>query len=287
MLKNFIFKIIIFFLIILSFVNYSYGIEAITVPETDVNLRIVNLTTGCKVYILIPTEMLKYNLEKFINNNLDNPYELEDEEAKDLQKLLEKEDYIGYLNYFKEIGFNVADNEMELRHYSFCLGRAEIEDYQEYEGNKYIRIRIYPNYNNEFKLILKDYLNNIDPKNTKFMIDEFNIKTYINVSDYEFITNELHPNIKECNINYTYYTTEDYNAIERNIKIAYWIINIIILILIIITIILIKRHRKKKKEEIEERKFWKKKLTKEELEEKKKKEKEEKKLGKKKKKNKK
>ena len=281
MIRKLIQKITIFFVFMIFILNNSYAIEPIAVPETDVNLRIINLTTGCKVYLLLPTEMLKYNLEKFISNNLDNPYELEDEEAKDLQKLLEKEDYIGYLNYFKEIGFDVKDNVIELRHYSFCLGKSEIEDYQEYDGNKYVRIRIYPNYNNEFKLVMKDYLNNYDTKTTKFMIDEFNIKTYINISDYEFITNELHSNIKECNINYTYYSKEDYDEIERKIKIAYWILYIVLFVMFIFVLIKIKKYQKLKKEEIEERKFWKKKLTDEELKEEKTKRKKEKKQKKK------
>ena len=275
---------IIILLLVIFFLNFSisHAIEAITVPETDINLRIINLTKGCKVYLLLSTDLLKYNLEKFINNNLDNPYELEDEEAHDLQDFLNNEDYIGYLNYFKEIGFDVENNEIELRHYSFCLGTSEIEEYIEYDGKKYVQIRIYPNYNNEFKLILKDYLNNYDPRDCKFLIDEFNVKTYINLSDYEFNANELHPNIRECNINYTFYSNEDFDMIERNIKIAYWIVNIIVLIIIITIIILINKHKKIKKEEIEERKFWKKKLTKEELKEQKKKAKEEKKKNKKK-----
>ncbi len=282
MLKKKIYVIVILVVILFLNLNISYAIEAITVPETDINLRIINLTRGCKVYLLLSTDLLKYNLEKFISNNLDNPYELEDEEAHDLQDLLNNEDYIGYLNYFKEIGFNVENNEIELRHYSFCLGASEIEEYMEYEGKKYVRVRIYPNYNNEFKLIMKDYLNNYDPRDCKFLIDEFNIKTYINLSDYEFNANELHPNIRECNINYTFYSNEDFDMIERNIKIAYWIVNIIVLIIIITIIILINKHKKIKKEEIEERKFWKKKLTKEELKEQKKKAKEEKKKNKKK-----
>lgn len=281
MLKNKILKITIFFVFILSFFSYSYGMEAITVPETDVNLKIINLTKGCKVYLLLSTEMLKYNMEKFINNNTDNPYELEDEEAKDLKELLDKEDYIGYLEYFKEIGFDVEENEIEFRHYSFCFGNSEILDYKELDGKKYVQIRIYPNYNNEFKLILKDYLKNYDVKDSKFMIDEYNIITYINLSDYDYNTNELHSNIRELNVNYEFKSNEDFNAIERSIKIAYWIINLIVLLIIILTIILIIRHKKAKKQEIEDRKFWKKKLTKEEIKEQKKKEKEEKKNNKK------
>ncbi len=260
MLKK-LFSIILLFFILLNFVTVSYAIEAITVPETDINLRIINLTKGCKVYLLLSTDLLRYNMEKFISNNLNNPYELEDEEAQDLQELLNKEDYIGYLNYFKEVGFNVEDNEMELRHYSFCFGTAEIVDYLEIEGKKFVQIRIYPNYNNEFKLIMKDYLNNYDPRDSMFMIDEFNVKTYIKLSDYEFVTNELHSNIRECNINYTFYTNEDYDIIERNIKIAYWIIYIILLIILLTIMILIIKHKKAKREEIEERKFWKKKLS--------------------------
>lgn len=281
MLKNKILKITIFFVFIISIFSSVYGMEAITVPETDVNLKITNLTRGCKVYLLLSTEMLKYNMEKFINNNTGNPYELEDEEAKSLKELLDNEDYIGYLEYFKEIGFNVEANEIEFRHYSFCFGNSEILDYLELDGKKYVQIRIYPNYNNEFRLILKDYLKNYDVRDSKLMIDEYHILTYVNFSDYNYSTNELHSNIRELNVNYEFKTNEDFNAIERSIHIAYWIINIIILLIIILTIILIIKHKKAKKQEIEDRKFWKKKLTKEEIKEQKKKEKEEKKNNKK------
>ena len=81
MLKKKLLKITIFFIILTSILNFSYAIDSITVPETNVNLRIANLSRGCNTYLLLSTDMLKLNMEKFIANNTDNPYERESEEA--------------------------------------------------------------------------------------------------------------------------------------------------------------------------------------------------------------
>lgn len=189
----------------------------------------------------------------------------------------------GYVKYFKEIGFNQkVKNRFELRHYCFAMGGEENEVVGEYEYNnsKYVQISIKLDEENQFKLVMKDYLADYDASNIKFMIDEYGSITYINVSDYIFNTNSEKSNVKEANINYSYYETDEYEDIEKATKITYIILYIILAIILLIIILkLIKKH-KQKKQEVEDRKFWKKKLTKEEIKEQKKKLKEERKLEK-------
>ena len=264
--KIVILAISIFFVLVII-CKPVFAIEAITVPEIDINLKIENLTRGCKTYVLIPEDLLRYNMEKFISNNKGNPYLIEAEEADKLQEFLDKNDYVGYVNYFKEIGFNQeVHNRFELRHYCFAMGHEETDVIGEFEheNQKYVQISINLDQENQFKIVMKDYLINFDPSKIKFMIDEYGTITYINVSDYSFLQNPEKSNITETNIVYSYLDSGEYDSIESAIKITY-IILIIILVVIILTIIilLIKRYRKKKKE-IEDRKFWKKKLTKEE-----------------------
>ena len=281
MLKKILLTITIFFIVLIGILNNCYAIDALTFPETDVNLRIANINKSCNVYFLLPTEMLKYNMEKFISNNLDNSYDREKSVAEKLQGFLDKEDYLGYFDYFKELGFEVEDNEIEIRHFSIGIGKSEVQDYEEIDGQKYVRIKIYLNYNNEFKLILKDYLKDYDPRDSKIIIEEYGEKTDINLRNYELTTNELHPNITECNATYEYNPSVDYDEVQKTAKIVYWILNIIMLIIAIIVFRSIRKYKKAKKQEVEDRKFWKKKYTKEELKEQKKKEKEEKKANKK------
>lgn len=255
--------------------------EAITVPEKNINLKIENLTRGAEVYLLLPEALLRHNMEKFVNNNLENPYAIQAQVAREIKEFMDNNDYIGYVQYFIETGFEVEPNEMELRHYCFCFGKSELIDYREYNHTRYIQIKLHLNENNEFKLIFKDYLERYDCSGIKFMIDEYGTYSYIDVSSYPLTTNSEKSNISEYNINYEFKNSEDYESIENATRITYLIIYIILIILaLIVLIILIKKHIKKK-EEIEARKFWKKKLTKEEKKAEKKKLKEEKKEAKK------
>lgn len=242
-----------------------HKVEALSIPEKDINLKIENLAPGARVYLLLPDELFNYNLEKFINNNINNDYDVEKRKAEDLKKFYDEKDYIGYIEYFKELGFDINENEIELRHYCFSINETtEIIGYENYNDTKYIKLNISLNKNNEFKLIMKDYLLNYDCSKIKFLIDEYGTKTYISVSDYPFAVNSEKNSINECNINYQFYSTEDYEAINRSIFIAYAIIFIIIFLTVLCIIIYeIKKHQKHKKE-IEERLFWKKKPTKEE-----------------------
>lgn len=279
-MKKYIIRIIIILAIsIVTIFNVSYATEvntntnvdtrfhnpeALKVPETDINLKIENLTRGCKIYLLLSENLLKYNLEKFINNNTENPYLMEAEEAEDLQNFLNNADYLGYIDYFNELGFEVEDNEIELRHYCFCLGTSKVIGYLEYNNINYVQIEINLNENNEFKLILKDYLTSYDSSDTKFMIDEYGTETYIDLTNISYTANPEYSNITECNVTYSFYSNEDFESIERATRIAYLIIFIILIIIILIILIcFIKRHIRKK-QEIEDRKFWKKKLTKDE-----------------------
>jgi hypothetical protein len=261
-----------------SIITKVFGIE---VPEKDINLKIENLTRGCDVYLLLPENLIKYNMEKFISNNKDNEFSVEAEEAEKIEEYLDNNDYLGYINYFLEIGFEVESNEIELRHYCFCFGNAKIIGYYEYNNTNYIQVKINLNDENEFKLIMKDYLVNYDARDIKFMINEYNSITYIDLDDRQFTTNSEKSNITECNIVYNFYSNEDYNEIENSIKITYLIIYIILIIIILIILRKLINKHKIQKEEIESRKFWKKKLTKEEKKEEKEKLKQQKKENKK------
>lgn len=267
--------IVIFSLNIVSF--------AITVPEKDINLKIENLTQGSQVYLLLPENLLKYNMERFVANNKDNPYSVEADEADKLEKYLNDSDYLGYINYFKELGYPISYNEIVLRHYCFCLGDGQIIGTEEYNGQNYIKIKINLNDQNEFKLIMKDYLVSYDAKDIKFLIDEYGTYTYIDLSDKEFAINPEESSITECNINYVFYSSEDFGEIQRAIDLAYIILIIIFIISVVIVFFALRKKHQEKKEEKAARRFWEKKLTKEEKKAEKKRIKEEKKLAKKKK----
>lgn len=257
-----------------------HNTESITVPEKNINLKIENLTRGTEVYLLLPESLLRYNMEKFVDNNLENTYEIQAQVARKIKKFMDSNDYLGYIQDFIESGFDVEPNEIELRHYCFCFGKSELIDYREYNDVRYVQIKLHLNDNNEFKLILKDYLEKYDCSGIKFMIDGYGSYSYIDVASYSLTTNSEKSNVQEYNINYEFESLEDYESIENATKITYLIIYIILIILtLIILIILIKEHIKKK-EEIEARKFWKKKLSKKELKEEKKKLKESKKEAK-------
>ena len=144
MLKSKIFKIIFCMLILINIIfNVSFGIEAITVPEDNINLKIENLTRGCNVYLLLSENLLKYNMEKFISNNTNNPYSIQAEEAEDLRAFLANNDYVGYVNYFKELGFNQEKtNEVEVRHYCIAMGEAEVIGEIIYNNLKYVQVGV-------------------------------------------------------------------------------------------------------------------------------------------------
>ena len=253
----------------------NHEMIAIDVPERDINLKIDNLNRDCRVYMYIPIELFRYNMEKFLNNNMNNDFLIEAWESNDLKAFLDKEDFLGYVNYLKRYGFEKEKNEIELRHYSFCLDSVELlDDYVEYNGNKYINFRIFPNEDNEFKIVMKDYLANYDSRNIVFYIDEYGNKAYIDLNNYNFTTKPGHPNVTELNVDYEFQSTVDEEELERATQIAYLIVNIIVVIIIFIIISLLIRRHKKKKEEIEARKFWKKKETKEEKKQRKKEQKE-------------
>ncbi len=254
----------------------KHPMNAIQVPERDINLRINNLSRDAKVYLYIPTEMLRYNMEKFLNNNLNNDFLIESWEADDIKELLDNEKFIEYVKYLKTFGFKKESNEIELRHYSFCIDSVELlDDYVEYNGNKYVSMKVFPNEDNEFKIITKDYFVNYNSNNILFMIDEYGAKTYIDLTNYSFTTNPNSTNITEMNIDYDFQSSVDPDEIERITTIVYLIIYIILLIVLIIILSLLIKHHIRKKEELEERKFWKKKLTKEEKKAEKKRKKEE------------
>ena len=245
-----------------------HDIEPIVVPETNINLKIENLNRGCNIYLLLSESLLRYNMEKFINNNLENDFNSQAKIAQELKKYLDTSDYLGYIDYFRKIGFECEENEIELRHYCFCIGEQhEVIGYLDYNNTKYIQIKINLNKDNEFKLIMKDYLNNYNSLDTKFLIEEYGNETYIDLNNIGFKTSG---EVKSCNVNYTYQTKEDYEAIQRATDLAYLILYIILIIILLIILILLIRRAIKKKEEKEARKFWKKRLTKEEKKEQKK-----------------
>ena len=234
-----------------------HNIEALTIPEKDVNLQINNLTRGSEVYLLFPIELLKYSMEKFIRNNIENEFETEKEIAEKVQKLLDKRDYIGYMTLFNNEKYDVAQNAIEFRQYCIALGENKIVDYLDYEGNVYVKIAINLDSNNRYKVILKDYYVDADCSTIKFLIDEFSTLRYINVSDYQLTPNSEKSAISEYNVTIHYVTKEDYDSIEKSINTAYIIIGIIALL----TVLLIIRHEIKKmkirKKEKEEALFYK------------------------------
>lgn len=234
-----------------------HQIEALTLPEKDVNLQINNLTRGSEVFLLFPTELLKYNMQKFIQNNIVNEFETEQEIADDLQKLLDKEDYLGYIDYFTNDKYDVAPNAIEFRQYCVAIGQNEVADYHEYENKKYVKFKINLDENGKYRVILKDYFIDTDCSGIKFMINEFNTIRYINVSDYQLTANPEKSAINEYNITIDYVTKEDYDQIELSIKVAYYIIGIIIILTILIILLHELKKYKRKKEEKKEALFYK------------------------------
>lgn len=276
MYKKKIISILIVFLMLIGVLNYSYGtepntnnvdtkfhkIEALSVPEKDINFKVENLTRGCEVYLLIPNELLNYNLEKFIENNIENNFLIPKQKAEVLKKLFDNKDYLGYFNFLAEEGFETEENVIELRHYCISINeQIEVIGYVEHNNTTYIKLKINLK-DNFFKIIMKDYLVNYEGSKIIFLIDEYGVENYIYTSNYQFTTNAEKTSIEECNINYSLYSDEDYDSINKSILIAYVIIFVIIFLTILgIIIHEIKKH-KLHKLEIEKRLFWKEKTPK-------------------------
>lgn len=244
-----------------------HKLESIQVPESNINFKISNINRGCNVYILLSENLIQYNLDRYLSNNYENDFLTEAKKASQIKEFSDKKDYLGYIEFLKEFGFETdEENEIELRHYCFCIGEQhEIVGYFEHNGRKYIQIKLHLNNDNEFKLILKDYLVNYNSLDTKFLIEEYGTETFIDLENIGFTNSG--EGLKVCNVNFEYQPKEDLEEIEEATQLAYLIINIIVVILILICLILLIRRAIKKKREKEERKFWKKKLTKEEKKE--------------------
>lgn len=273
MYKYRILNLLMIFSIFIGLINFSYATEpspnnivgddrfhtpqALAIPEKDINLKIENLTMGTEIYLMIPTSLFEYNMNKFVENNIENEYTIQKQKAEKIKKYYDNKDYLGYIDFLKEEGHEINENELELRHYAFSINETiEIVGYSEYNNLNYIKFK-FNSKNSNFKIIMKDYLVDYDCSNVIFLIDEYGTETYIQVSEYPFIPNAEKTHINECNINYTYYTDEDYEEINRAISIAYFVIfAIIILIVVIIIICRIIKYRKNKLE-IQKRLFWK------------------------------
>lgn len=238
--------------------------EGIKIPEKNINLKVENLTRGSKVYLLLSENLIKYNIQRFVDNNLENTYSIQAQKAAKIKSFLDNSDYFGYVEYLSGEGFEVEDNQVELRHYCVCLGESQLIGYKEIDGIKYVQIGINLKANSEFELITKDYLVNYDIRDTKFLIDEYGTETIINLQDTAYTTNPEHTNITECNINYSYASIEDYEELEKTIQTTYTVVYIILILIALIIIYKIIKKIILKKHEEEERKFWKKNLTKEE-----------------------
>lgn len=272
MYKNRVLSILICVIMLFSITNICYSTEPdnttdskfhnpdpLAIPEKDINFKIDNLTLGCETYLMIPTNLFEYNMNKFIENNIENEFTIQKQKAEKIKEYYDNKDYLGYINFLKEEGHEIDENELELRHYAVSINDTiEIVGYSEYNHLNYIKFKLNSK-NSNFKIIMKDYLVDYDSSNIIFLIDEYGKESYIQVSEYPFIPNPEKSNINECNINYTYYTDEDYEKINKAINISYFIIfAIIILIVVVIIICKIIKYRKNKLE-IQKRLFWKKK----------------------------
>lgn len=269
MYKNRILSILICIIMFFSITNTCYSTETnttdnkfhnpapLSIPEKDINLKIDNLTLGCEIYLMIPTNLFEYNMNKFVENNIENEYTIQKQKAEKVKEYYDNKDYLGYINFLKEEGHEVGESELELRHYAFSINEAiEIVGYSEYQNLNYIKFKLNSK-NSNFKIIMKDYLVDYDSSNIVFLIDEYGTKTYIQVSEYPFITNVEKTNINECNIDYTYHTDEDYEEINKAISISYSVIFAIILLIVIAIIICKTIKYRKNKLEIKKRLFWK------------------------------
>ncbi len=273
MYKYKILNVLIVLNILISLINFSYATEsdtnsvtvdskfhspqALAIPEKDVNLKIENLTPGCEVYLMIPTELFEYNMQKFVENNIENEYTIQKQKAEEIKKYYDGKKYLEYIEFLKEEGHEISENALELRHYAFSINKTtEIVGYIDYNDLTYVKLKINPK-DNEFKIIMKDYLVDFDCSKIVFLIDEYGTKSYIPVSEYNFVQNAEKKNLSECNITYTHYTNEDYEEINKAISITYSIIFAILIAIVLLIIIIRLNKYRKNKLEIQKRLFWK------------------------------
>ena len=231
---------------------------AIEIPEKDINLKIENLTRGCTVYALIPESLLQYNMDRFVSNNINNSYEVERIKAEKIREFSNNKDYEGYVKYFLELGFTCGAHEIELRHYCFCFGLSEEYEFEEFDGQRYLKIKLNLADNNTFKIIMKDYLVNRDTDGIKFLIDEYGSYTFVTLDNIPATRSRETPHITEYNILHEYVSKEDFESIERTIDLTYLIIYIILTLVLIYIISYAMRKWLDQKEEKKMRLFWKK-----------------------------
>lgn len=258
-MKNRILKLFAFMLIMFSIISTTSVVNAIPIPEKRINIEVVNLTKGVEAYLLIPEDLLEFNMKKFVDNNINNDYIVQQQKAQEIKKFLDSKDYQGYIEYLQKDSYAIDPSQIEIRHYCMCLGDCEIIGKTGYKGVNYLQVKIHFDLNNKFRISLKDYLTEYDCSKIKIMLDEFGSYTYIDVSESEFRKKPDNPVIIENNIKYTFTPKEDYGKIQRNINITYFIIWAIVILVCIYIIKKIIDRRKTKAQEIEDRKFWKKK----------------------------
>ena len=280
MKKKLIKVAIIIAITIITLINCSY---AIMIPEKNIDIKIEDLTEGSGVYALVPTELLDYNMSKFLENNLENEFLTEKEKADKIKRYYDEHDYLKYMNYYIAEGYECGDYEIELRHYCFCIGKSEIVGMLEHNGKNYVQIKLNMSPDNSFLIITKDYLLNYDIRDIIIYIDEYGIDTYIDLNNYNYTKNGTNNLIDEIKLNYKYTPQEDIESIKKMTQVSYMVLSILALLLALFVLWrVVKRDRERVQEE-KARRFWEKNPTKEELKEQKKKEKEEKKKNKKKK----
>ena len=280
MKKKLIKVAIIIAITIITLINCSY---AIMIPEKNIDIKIDDLTEGSRVYALVPTELLDYNMSKFLENNLENEFLTEKEKADKIKRYYDEHDYLKYMDYYIAEGYECGDYELEFRHYCFCVGKSEIVGMLEHNGKNYVQIKLNMSPDNSFLIITKDYLLNYDIRDIIIYIDEYGIDTYIDLNNYNYTKNGTNNLIDEIKLNYKYTPQEDAESVKRMTQVAYMVLSILALLLALFVLWRVIKRDKKRVEEEKARRFWEKNPTKEELKEQKKKEKEEKKKNKKKK----
>lgn len=280
MKKKLIKVAIIIAITIITLINCSY---AIMIPEKNIDIKIEDLTEGSRVYALVPTELLDYNMSKFLENNLENEFLTEKEKADKIKRYYDEHDYLKYMDYYISEGYECGDYEIELRHYCFCIGKSEIVGMIEHNGKNYVQIKLNMSPDNSFLIITKDYLLNYDIRDIIIYIDEYGIDTYIDLNNYNYTKNGTNNLIDEIKLNYKYTPQEDIESVKRMTQVAYMVLSILALLLALFVLWRVVKRDKERIQEEKARRFWEKNPTKEELKEQKKKEKEEKKKNKKKK----
>ena len=274
-MKKKIIKIsIIIAFILLCLINASY---AIMLPERNIEIKIEDLTEGSNVYALIPTELLEYNMSKFLDNNLENEFLTEKEKADKIKRYYDEKEYLKYVDYYIAEGYECGEYEIELRHYCFCMGKSEVIGMYEHNGKNYLQVKLNMSPDDSFLIITKDYFTSYDIRDIVIYIDEYGIDTYIDLNNYNYLKNGTNNLIEQVSLNYKYTPQEDAESIRKATQVVYMVLSILALLLAIFVFWrVIKREKRREKEE-QDRRFWEKKPTKEELKEQKRLKKEEKK----------